>query len=149
MMTASGFMNFCLNFSRYFYKHCITVQPARESPCLALTLHPNLAPQWDLICEQWQQREPPQMYLETENTATCAPQGRIKAQFWVWMCPKAPLHCSTASQVPGKGFHIQAAQSHKVPAPTAASEQSCHCCLGDAANKFSFGMAQLSGTSSL
>lgn len=42
-MTASGFINFCLNFSRYFYKNCIIVQPARESPFLALTLHPNLA----------------------------------------------------------------------------------------------------------
>lgn len=87
------------------------------------------------------------MYLETENTATSAPQGRIKAQLWMCTWPKGSF--TSLSRKPGKGFHIKAAHSHKVPVPTAASEQSCHGCLGDAANKFSFGMAQLSGTSSL
>lgn len=90
------------------------------------------------------------MYLKTENTATSASLDRIKEKVWMCTYPKASfILLLKKARSQGRDFTLKSAHSHKVPVPTPAPEQSCHFCLGDAANKFSFGMAQLSGTSSL
>lgn len=112
-MTASAFINFFLNFSRYFCKHWIIVQPARESPFLAWTLPPKFGSTGTFY--QWT--------TATKGTTTNVPYSRkysnfcITGQDWskildVHMSKSLLYLYMKERQGPGKGFHHQGCTFH-------------------------------------
>lgn len=150
-MTAYGFINFWSDFSRYCYKHYITILPSRESPILALTPPSKCWTTVELCMYPTAAKGVTQMCFERENPANFCITGQIKEEILHVHVSKPLLSVTTVikgSQV--SLIAIRSAHHHKVSSfyYSSSAELPFSVCVMLQINS-PLGMAQLSGTSVL